>query len=598
MIRGGGLKRTRRLALLAVGAATAVLALAAYSTDLLESLELDSVDSRFTIRGDQPVPDDLVVVAIDDVTFDELGVQWPFPRSLHGRLIDRLRRAGVRVVAYDVQFTEPTTPAEDNALIQEVARAGAVVLSTTEVNDRGQSNVFGGEAVLRQIGARAGNSVVTPDSDAIVRKFPIVHDGLTGFAAASAEEATGEAVDSSALGGDESAWIDYRGPPGTIRTVPFSRVLSGQVPARVLRDKVVVVGAAAPSLQDVHPTAMSGGRLMPGPEIQANAIWTAERGFPLRSSWNALDVVLIALLAFVAPAATIRFRPAPALGVAVAAAGVYAIAAQLAFDAGRVLPVVYPLGALALATVGSLSVNYLITAFERQRIRDTFSRFVPEAVVEEVLSRPDGDLRFGGVRREGTVLFSDLRSFTSFSETLEPDLVVELLNRYLGEMSEAIMDHGGTLTAYMGDGIMAVFGAPIEQPDHAERALAAAQEMLTERLPRFNEWMRSRGLGDGFRMGVGLNSGVMMSGQVGSEKRVEYTAIGDVVNTASRLEGMTKGTPFELFVSESTHEQLGAQGDGLVFAGEFEVRGRAQQLRVWGLEVCPGKAKPEFSEDA
>ena len=124
-----------------------------------------------------------------------------------------------------------------------------------------------------------------------------------------------------------------------------------------------------------------------------------------------------------------------------------------------------------------------------------------------------------------------------------------MLNRYLTEMSDAILDHDGTLVAYMGDGIMAVFGAPIASDDHADKALGAAREML-ERLERFNAWMREEGLGDGFKMGIGLNSGDVMSGNVGSSRRLEYTAIGDTTNTAARLEGMTKGTPYQLFVAD------------------------------------------------
>ena len=139
-------------------------------------------------------------------------------------------------------------------------------------------------------------------------------------------------------------------------------------------------------------------------------------------------------------------------------------------------------------------------------------------------------------------MFSDLRGFTSFAETLEPATVIGALNRYLTAMSEAILDHGGTLVAYMGDGIMAVFGAPLAQDDHADRALAAARDML-ERLEGFNEWLRQEGLHEGFKMGIGLNSGQVMSGHVGSERRLEYTALGDTTNTAARLEGMTKGTP-------------------------------------------------------
>jgi adenylate cyclase len=160
--------------------------------------------------------------------------------------------------------------------------------------------------------------------------------------------------------------------------------------------------------------------------------------------------------------------------------------------------------------------------------------------------------------------------------------VIEALNRYLTAMSEAILDHGGTLVAYMGDGIMAVFGAPLQQDDHADRALEASREML-ERLQGFNQWLRDQGLHDGFKMGIGLNSGPVMSGNVGSERRLEYTALGDTTNTAARLEGMTKGTPHQLYVSDSTHQMLTRPAEDLVPVGEVEVRGRKAKVRLWSL---------------
>ena len=246
------------------------------------------------------------------------------------------------------------------------------------------------------------------------------------------------------------------------------------------------------------------------------------------------------------PAAGLRWQPLLAAGIGLLAAAVYLVIAQLAFDSGLIVPILYPMLAVALAAVGTLAVHYLVAAFERQRTHLTFGRFVPQEVVDAVLERTDEDLRLGGERRECTVLFSDIRGFTTFSESREPDEVVEILNRYLGDMTDSIMDHGGTLISYMGDGIMALFGAPLDQPDHADRALAAAKEMLGPTLDDFNRWVRAEGLHDGFAMGVGLNSGVVMTGQVGSERRVEYTAIGDTTNTAARLEGMTKGTPHSL----------------------------------------------------
>jgi adenylate cyclase len=578
---GSGLRR-REAAILLVAVAAAAIAVAAYATHLMRALEQQSVDARFSVRGTQEQPHEFALVEVDDRTFSELGVQWPYPRSEHAQVIDRLREAGAKAIAVDIQFTEPTTPKEDNALVESVARAGGVVLSTTET-DRGESRIFGGEEVVHEIGARAADTVVKPDSGGVIRKMHYEIDGLVSFGVAVAEAAGAEKIDSSEMEGDGEAWIDYRGPAKTFAHYSYSRVLRGKVPASAFRGKTVIVGASAPSLQDVHPTSTSGDELMPGPEIQANAAWTALHGFPLSSSGLAVDLLLILLLAAVPAAVTLRFNPLPALLVAVALALLYAVAAQVAFDSGAVLPVLYPLLALVLSGLGALAVNYVLDAFERQRVHDTFARFVPAAVVSEVLARTDDDLRLGGERRQATILFSDLRGFTSYSEQLAPDAVIEVLNRYLGEMSDAIMDHGGTLVAYMGDGIMALFGAPLEQPDHADRAVAAAREMLAVRLPRFNEWMEGAGMGRGFDMGIGLNTGVVMTGQVGSERRVEYTAIGDTTNTASRLEGMTKGTGHQVFVADSSRAALQQEVPDLELVGEFEVRGRTQPITVWTL---------------
>jgi class 3 adenylate cyclase len=224
-------------------------------------------------------------------------------------------------------------------------------------------------------------------------------------------------------------------------------------------------------------------------------------------------------------------------------------------------------------------------AMERQRVHDVFARFVGEQVVDDVLERAGDDVRLGGERRECTVMFSDLRGFTSFGEATPPDLVISILNAYLTEMSDAILDNGGTLISYMGDGIMAVFGAPLDQPDHRDRALATAREMLT-RLDRFNERMRGRGVERPFQMGIGIKTGEVMCGNVGSERRLEYTAIGDTTNTAARLEGMTKGSGYAVFVADSTRSGLLSQADDLELVADMPVRGRSAPVRVWGLRTA------------
>ncbi|HMT05534.1 MAG TPA: adenylate/guanylate cyclase domain-containing protein [Solirubrobacterales bacterium] len=582
-MRAGSLPGRKAIWLILVAALSSVIAMTLWGAGILREIELDSVDQRFEIRGSQGAPDDVVIVDIDDRTFNDLGAQWPFPRSFHGRVIDQLRKAGAAEVAYDVQFTEPTIPKEDNALIRAVGRMGGVVLSTTEVDENGNSNVFGGEDVLRRFDARAASTIVDTDQSGTIRKMPYETDGLVSFPVAVAEQLLGEPISRRAFTEDGSAWIDYRGPPGTIRTVPFSMTMRGELPPGVFRGKTVVVGSSAPSLQDRHPTSTSGHDLMSGPEIQANGIWTAEHGFPLSSSSGLVDLLLIILLSAAAPALMFRFGPVPSIGLAVAVAGLYLLIVQLAFGSGTILPVTGPLSGLAFGVLGSLAVSYMDSAFERQRVRDTFARFVPESVVSDVLERTDEDLRLGGLRRECSVLFCDLRDFTAFAESLDPDRVILVLNRYLTLMSDEIMDQGGTLVAFMGDGIMAVFGAPIGQEDHADRALRAARSMVGARLDEFNEWVRAEGLGAGFRIGIGLNSGPVMSGQVGSTRRIEYTAIGDTTNTASRLESLTSDSPHDLLLSEATRIALTSPPADLVDVGEQEIRGRSKPVRLWSI---------------
>ena len=360
----------------------------------------------------------------------------------------------------------------------------------------------------------------------------------------------------------------------------------------MFKNKVVIVGATAPSLQDIHATPT--GAVMAGPEIQANAVATALGGFPLRSLSTGWNIVLIFALGLIVPLVSLRAGPLISVAVGILAFLLFSFGTQVAFEhGGRVSSYVYPMAALVMATVGSIGVHYAIAAFERERVHDVFTRFVPEQVVDQVLAQAGADLRLLGKEVVSTVLFSDLRGFTSSAEHMSAENVIKVLNYYLHEMSEAILDHGGTLVCYMGDGIYAIFGAPLEQQDHADRALSAAREMLLERLPKFNDWMREQGYGEGYFMGVGLNSGPVMTGNVGHERRMDYTGVGDVVNTASRIEGMTKGTPYSVLIAESTIELMGERPTGLVYYDELEIRGRVAKLKLWALDI----RKPDDAPD-
>jgi adenylate cyclase len=611
--------RIRVLLLLVVAVLAIGIGIAAYSGDLFQTVELSSVDARFSIRGDQKPPSDLVVVGIDAQTQLKLNEQWPFPRSFHAKVIDRLKADGARIIGVDIALSQPSKvppkncgfagapfPPDDCALLQSSAHAGNLVYSATEVG-KGNSIPFLGQtatpSIMKQLGSRAGYTGIVDDTDGSARRYLYGFNGLKSFAIAVVEQETHKPVSPSIFtGAGRTAWIDFYGRPGTIPEVPYWKVYQGKTPPGYFRGKTVVVGATDPVIKDVFHTSTSGDQLMSGPELQAHAIGTVRRGNQLREASTAIDVLLIVLLGLVAPLASLLLR-LKGLLVAVVAGLVFVGVpdvlgvtipgvAQAAFNGGTIVAYVYPLLALILGAVGSLVVQYFTETRERQRTKLLFSRFVPENVVDQVLEQADDDLRLGGVQREGTVMFSDLRGFTSFAEALPVERVIEVLNIYLGEMSSAILDAGGTLVAYMGDGIMAVFGAPIEQPDHADRALGAAREMLGPRLATFNSYLRDQGLGEGFRMGVGLNSGHVMSGNVGSQRRLEYTAIGDTTNTAARLEGMTKGTPHQLFMSQATVDLLRSRPDDLELVGEFEVRGRTQKITLWSIEDSDGSAPP------
>ena len=571
------LRRLRLITLVAVATGLTGLVVAAYAANVIEGAELDTVDQRFDIRGSNGAPPDIVVVGIDDVTFGDLRRRWPFPRRLHAKAVNQLTKAGARVIAYDIQFTEPTTAYDDNALIDAVDRAHGVVLATTEVDEKGHANVFGGEQVMRAIGARAGNSNFLNDEDGVIRRMPYSVDGLTSFSIA-ATDVFQRKRDHLRTG---SEWIDYAGDPGTVDYLSFSRLLSGEFADDLFKGKIAVVGATAPSLQDTHATPVGGGAQMSGPEVQANAIATALDGFPLKEAPHALNVGLIVLLGLVGPMMALAFGPLRAAIYGLLVAVVFTVAVQLAFNSGLIVSFLYPLGSLLFGVTGALAIGLVLDAFERERVRDVFSRFVPEAVVAEVLKNVDEDLRLGGKKQIVTVLFSDVRGFTTFSEGRPPEKVIEVLNRYLTMMTDVILKHGGTLVTFMGDGIMAVFGAPIEMEDHADRALAASREMAGPALDSFNEWMAEQGEPEGFRIGIGLNSGPVMAGNVGSERRLEYTVIGDTTNTASRIEGMTKGTPHTIYLAESTREFLSDDDGQLEHVDSVDVRGRSAQVVIW-----------------
>ena len=358
----------RRGAAVAFAALLACLAAVAIgATGVTERIEGDAIDHAFTHRA-ASTPGDVAVIAIDTRSLDALPWRWPFPRTAHARLVDRLHAAGVRQIVFDVEFAQPTPgrPQEDLALFDALGRAGGGVLAATETDDQGRTQVLGGDENLRSIHAQAAAAAIDVDRGGVARRLPLQDGGLPTMAVTVARR-LGIGVPPGAFT-PQGAWIDFAGPPGTVPTYSYADVYRGRVPRAALAGRVVVVGATSPLLHDLHSAPTSEGVLMSGAELQANAIHTALAAFPLRSPGSWLVVLTAMLLAASAALLVLVLRPLRAACGALVVAMAYVVAAQTLFGHGWILPVVVPLIALGLSIWWSLTAVLVIERAERRRV--------------------------------------------------------------------------------------------------------------------------------------------------------------------------------------------------------------------------------------
>jgi HD-GYP domain-containing protein (c-di-GMP phosphodiesterase class II)/CHASE2 domain-containing sensor protein len=400
---GAAGRRAHRRPMLLVALVAVIAGSTAYLLGAWPGLESESVDLRFSLVSAKR-PHDILIVAVDNKTLNALQSRWPFPRSVDARAVDELHADHARTIVFDVQFTEPTAPKEDLALYGAIARAGGVVLATSEIGPGGRSNVLGGDANLAAAHARAAASSVRPNSSGVIQKYPYSIGGLKALAVATAEEATGHPLSQAAFDRG-SAWIDFRGPVGTIPTVSFSDLVQGRVNPSQIAGKIVVIGATSTVLQDIHATSTTSSHGMPGPEVQANAILTALDGNPLREApgWAALLAILLCGIA--TPLCCLRMRATRAFAFGLLLAAGYALVAQAAFAANLILVVTYPLAAAAFGALGALIVSYAIESWERQlaeRYGATLEATVRERTAE--LRESATELRKSAAELRGTQL--------------------------------------------------------------------------------------------------------------------------------------------------------------------------------------------------
>jgi adenylate cyclase len=567
------------------------------------------------------VPDaDIVIVDIDERSLslmaDSVG-RWPWPRSLHAELVEGIERQRPKALVFDILFSDADLARpEGDQYFADVIRANSnlyfpmLLLNGPRLNGANQPSGI----PLAQYGATLGitagpvanpkarASFVLPlpvmvesgrigvhnavaDNDGVVRGYPLYLEA-EGWQVPSlpARVATGLGY---TLPAGNQIRLNWHGKALSFQRVSYADVYSDlqrkrpQRSAHEFSNKIVIIGATANGLHDVRATPIDSFYV--GVEILATAIDNLKNANPLRGVPPAVPAVfglfLLAMLALALTHAPHLLRIGAALALASAAS---LLAAYFALEWRWLLLLLTPLIFVWAYYLIAALMEYMRERKARELAIKTFGRFLDPRVVQALITRGETMQSLSGKSCEISMLFSDIRGFTSLSETSTPEQVVELLNRYFTQQVAAVFAQEGTLDKYIGDAIMAFWGAPAPQPDHALRAVAAALDM-SDRLEQFRH---QEGLGYGLEIGIGVHSGPAVVGFIGSENRQDYTAIGDTVNLASRIEGQTKGVA-RVLVSGDTRRMCEAQaGAGVcpfefIDKGEFQVKGRAQMVRLF-----------------
>jgi adenylate cyclase len=592
MASSAGTPLVRRL-LLAAGllAAIWVVVGALSFTRFWQSVELKGFDQLtvLTAPGKSTLP--ITIVGIDEASFANIGLRWPWPRSLYGKLVDRLHEGGAAVIAFDMIFAETSEPAEDRAFAKAIKRAGNVVMSA--------DHAYQETATLRQwirveplpmfkeAGVAPGLATVTLDGDAVVRQLPHAADIFWAQTIRTLLKTRPGLLDEPQM--PPGAMVRHLGPAHTFPYVSFHQVLNGDptIPPDFFKDQIVLIGRdvraspeAGAAQADMFATPFLGVSqlLTPGVEIHATIIENALAGQAILPLGQGMALMVLTAALLLALPSLVRWHPVwSGVWHLALLAAVTALAYGLFGQRNQWLPVAATLMAIVLSYVSMGLSSYILERRRGQQIKGAFAKYVSSEVVDQMIAHPE-KLRLGGERRELTLIFSDLAGFTSISEKLPPDGVAKVINAYLTEMTRVILSERGTVDKFIGDAVMAFWGAPLDDAEHALHAVRSAIAMQ-EAMDGLQASYREMGLSNvGLRIGV--NSGPAIVGNMGSEDRFDYTALGDAVNLASRLEGVNKMYGTRILVSETTVKLLGG-AIKLRLVDRVRVKGKDEPVEIY-----------------
>jgi len=572
------------------------------------------LDLRFLMRETrEPALDDkIIIVAIDDQTLSNLKVRWPWPRSIYAKAIDNLSQARARVVAFDLIFSEPSTEElkrQDKILGDAIIRSRSWIVLGSKFYAK--KTPLGVEtsyvAALPNIDpgkTHVGYVNYWADADGIVRHAALLrkHQGKLYQAFVLKILSRYYKIKNPMVtltGGlltygplkipvqhGANMLINYRGGPGKFKTISFDNLLDDEIfpglkESEIFKDKIVLIGPTFTEAQDNHATPyLRTSGLTSGVEIHANVLNTIMEKdyFSVVSAW--MKILIYYLLALALALICVHLKPLKSfliLTLAVLIYGGFAIWLFTCFSV--VVPMFIPMFMVNIATYLAVMVYLLVTEERQSRyIKSVFSRYVSPKVVDQLVQDPTAELRLGGNKQIVTVLFSDVRGFTTLSEQLQPEEVVELLNEYFQTWTDIIFKYDGMVDKFIGDAVMAIFGAPVAHPDDPGRAVKAALDMKAA-LARLQEKWKAEGKCT-FNIGVGINTGEAIVGNMGSHQAMGYTVIGDTVNLASRLEGKTKDLNAFLLVSETTYQAVKDMVEIKQFQG-VTVKGKAAAMSVY-----------------
>ncbi|MGI5912775.1 MAG: CHASE2 domain-containing protein [Syntrophomonadaceae bacterium] len=581
------------------------------SIGLFTRLEMKIYDYWFRLSGVENPGEEVIVIAIDDYSIEEIGpLAWP--RSVHAGLLDKLSQA--RIVTFDITFPSAKNQAEDEAFAQAIEHHGRVVLpfefgfETAEDGEKVQFIRFPHEMFMMY--ASGIGFVNTPtDIDQVVRRTTLIDVNTYDFPIPSLDLATYLAAhnltveDLQVIPGylcirdyhipidqENKALPTFWGPRETFKYISYVDVLNGKISPDYFQNKIVIIGSVTQTEHDVFATPYTTSNMVkhgspetPGVEIHAAITQSllSNRWYqPVKPAINFLFLLFSGIFTTLMVS-----RRGPWKGLL---GSIFVIILDIALVFGIWhyhwwLNLAAPLVLVFLTYVVVTATDFIQAEMERRKTRAVFSRYVSPDIVEELMKNPDS-VELGGTKKIVTIMFADIRGFTAYSENKDPVDVINRLNEYLTVMTRTIQKYGGTLDKYLGDGLMAFFGAPVDYEDHAQRAINAAAGIQDE-INKLNKIWEEKDGSPPLLVAVGINTGPAVVGNVGSPERMDYTLIGEDVNLASRTEALTKLFETLILVSERTYNVLpeGEVKNSLYYVGEELVKGFTHPIKVYSL---------------